>query len=388
VAAAVLAAVGLLVGILIGVALESGPSTPAASTTPGATTAPATTPTTTAPATPGSSPTTPGGPAASPGTSTPGGGSTPGGVSSSSAAAIAAKVDPGVVDINVRFGYQNEAGAGTGMVLSSEGEILTNNHVVSGATTISVTVPSTGRSYAVNVLGTDATDDVALLQLKGASGLTPLQFGNSSTVSPGDGVVALGNAGGVGGPPSVVTGIVYSLNESATVADPGGGASEQLSGLIASNTPIQPGDSGGPLVNTAAQVIGMDTAGSTGSPAAGAALGLAIPSNTALAIAAQIRSGRATATVHIGVPGFLGVVLSNTGAAVVTALTPSSPAGAAGVTVGGTITAFAGQPVDSAATLHRLTSASHPGQAVTLGWTDANGVAHHASVVLSTGPPD
>jgi S1-C subfamily serine protease len=276
-------------------------------------------------------------------------------------AAIAAKVDPSVVDINTVL--QGGSGAGTGLILTSSGEILTNNHVIDGATSITVTFVSTGRAYKATVIGTDPTQDVAVIQVPGVSGLTPIQTGSSSAVAVGDAVVALGNAGGAGGTPSAVTGTVQAVNQTITASDLNGANAETLNGLIQTNAPIQPGDSGGPLVNAAGQVIGIDTAASSGRRfSAGSSVGFAIPIDQAVGIAHQIESGHATATIHIGLPAFLGVAIQPTGAgqngsnarssgAVVSAVEPGLPAAAIGLVAGDTITSIGGQPVTSPQTL-------------------------------------
>ena len=167
---------------------------------------------------------------------------------------------------------------GTGIVLTSNGEILTNNHVINGATSVSVTDIGNGKTYKATVVGYDVSQDIAVLQLSGASGLTTASTGDSSSVSVGDSVVALGNAGGVGGTPWVAAGSVTALNQSITASDESSGSSERLTGLIETNADIQAGDSGGPLVNSHGQVIAMDTAASattssaaTGTAAPGAA---------------------------------------------------------------------------------------------------------------------
>ncbi len=157
--------------------------------------------------------------------------------------AIASKVDPGLVDINTTLGYQQEQAAGTGIVLSSNGVILTNNHVINGATTISVTDIGNKKTYKASVVGYDRTKDIAVLQLQNASGLQTATLGNSSNVSVGQDVVGVGNAGGTGGTPSAAGGTVTALNQSITASDQGDGTSEQLSGLIETNANIQPGDS-------------------------------------------------------------------------------------------------------------------------------------------------
>ena len=308
------------------------------------------------------------------------------------AAAVASKVNPAVVDINTRLGYQNAAAAGTGMVLTPSGEVLTNNHVVNGATSISVTLVATGRTYSADVVGTDPTDDVALLQLRGASGLKTISVGDSSGVGPGEPVVGIGNAGGAGGSPSVVTGSVQAVNQTITASDDNGAGAEQLSGLIETDLPLQPGDSGGPLANRAGQVIGMDTAASAGYRFQSvASTAFAIPISKAVSIARQIESGRATATVHIGSPGFLGIAVQDSGTgqgALVTGVASGSPAEAAGLSQGDVIVSVGGQTVDSAQALTTRVKAHRPGDRIALAWTDAGGQTHRATVVLGTGPAD
>src|SRR6478609_11427610 len=182
-----------------------------------------------------------------------------------SASQIAQRVDPALVDIVSTLGNQGASAAGTGIVLTSNGEVLTNNHVIRGATSIKVTDVGNGRTYTAKVVGYDASKDVAVIQLQNASGLTIANLGDSSSVQNGDAVTALGNAGGKGGTPSVATGAVTALNQGITASDEGSGAnSEQLTGLIETNADIQPGDSGGALVNSYGQVIGMNTAASSG----------------------------------------------------------------------------------------------------------------------------
>ena len=171
-------------------------------------------------------------------------------------------MDPALVDVTSTLGYQQAESLGTGLVLTSNGEILTNNHVIEGATSIKVTDIGNGHSYRAKVVGYDQTKDIAVLQLQGASGLKTVKLGNSSTAAVGQKVVALGNARGKGGTPSVATGQITGLDASITASDEGSGTTEQLTGLINHNAPIQPGDSGGPLVNPAGQVIGIDTAAS------------------------------------------------------------------------------------------------------------------------------
>ncbi len=312
-------------------------------------------------------------------------------------AQINAKVSPGLVDVMSTMGYQQAAGAGTGMVLTSSGEVLTNNHVIDGATSISVTDIGNGRTYRATVVGYDQHHDVAVLQLQGASGLQTVNLGNSSSVAAGQRVVALGNAGGKGGAPSVVTGKIVGTNASIGASDQLAGTVEQLHGLIHHNAAIQPGDSGGPLVNQYGQVIGIDTAG--GQSQSGQTQGFAIPINQAVTIARQIEAGTASATVHIGATGLMGVqimqaneaaangVPAGSGAAVAGVL-PSSPAANTGLQAGDVIVSVDGHRVTSPEGLQAALEPHHPGDRITVSWTDQQGQAQSGTLTLITGPAD
>ena len=232
-------------------------------------------------------------------------------MASGDVSAIAAAVDPALVDINVTLAYESAQAAGTGIVLSSSGLVLTNNHVVNGATSLAVTDVGNGQTYQATVLGYDRSHDIALIQLNGASGIAPAQLGDSSKVTVGQSVVAIGNAGGAGGTPSAAGGALVALERQIVASDEFDGTSEQLDGLIETDAAIQPGDSGGPLVNVAGQVIGIDTATSEGYSFSSAGNeGFAVPVNTAMAIARQIENHQSSATVHIGPTAFVGVELA------------------------------------------------------------------------------
>jgi S1-C subfamily serine protease len=290
----------------------------------------------------------------------------------------------GVVDIDTVLQYQQAEAAGTGMILTSNGEVLTNNHVVDGATKITVTVVSTGASYTATVVGTDPTDDVAVLQLQHASGLQTVSI-RSAAAKVGESVTAVGNAGGAGGTPSAATGTVTALNRSITASDENGANPEQISGLIETNADVQAGDSGGPLYDSSGKVIGMDTAASSG-PVADA---YAIPISTATAIADKIESGVDNATIHQGYPAFLGVsVQDGDGGAAVADVVSGSAADDAGIVAGDVITAVGGQAVSSADSLSSAMAALSAGQHATVTWTDSSGAAHSATVTLGTGPAD
>ena len=334
--------------------------------------------------------------------------------------AIAKKVDPGLVDIDTVLGYQNAEAAGTGIVLTANGEILTNNHVVEGATSIKVTDIGNGKTYTATVVGYDRTQDIAVLQLQNASGLTTATLGDSSKVSTGDAVVGIGNAGGVGGTPSVAAGTVTALNQSITASDDSNDSSEQLTGLIQTNANIQAGDSGGSLVNSAGQVIGVDTAASAGSqpgqgsPSAnqfgqggqGANQGYAIPINEAISLAHQIIGGQSSTKVHIGQSAFLGVSVtgvgqnsgtgqgSGTGTGAGTGQSGAQIAGVlsggaaqkAGLAQGDVINSVNGTTIDSPTTLTNLMDTFHPGDSLSVVYTDASGQQHTVTVTPASGP--
>jgi len=326
------------------------------------------------------------------------------------AAAIARKVDPALVDVNVMFENQSGAGAGTGIVVSSSGEVLTNNHVIDGATRITVTDVGNGRTYDATVVGYDQSHDIAVLQLKGASGLATASLGKSSKLSVGEPVVGIGNAGGSGGTPSYAGGRVTALNQSITAGDALGGRTERLSGLIQTNADIQAGDSGGPLVDRDGRVLGMITAGSSGlgfgfGQGSSSGDAYAIPIDQVSTTAAQIVAGHASATVHIGPTAFLGVQVASpafqglgglglpqggaptSSGAVIGGVVSGQPAEKAGLTAGDVITSVDGKHVDTAADLGKLMLDHHPGDKVQVGWTTSSGQTRTASVQLASGPP-
>jgi S1-C subfamily serine protease len=352
---------------------------------------------------------------------------------------IASRVDPALVDVVSTDGYQGATSAGTGIVLSSTGEVLTNNHVVNGATSIKVTDIGNGKTYTATVVGYDASHDVAVIQLQGASGLTTASLGNSSTVQTGDSVTALGNAQGKGGTPSVAPGTVTALNQSITASDELSSVSEQLTGLIETNAPIQPGDSGGSLVNSYGQVIGMDTAAGSNGQSQGQSSTVtqayAIPINEAVSIAQQIESGTTSASVHIGATAFLGLELQGSGSSsgssggfggsggsgsfggsggsgsfggfggsdgsgsvggqnsqggttgvTIAGTVSGSPAASAGLAQGDTITAIGGQSVNSAEDVAHSLVKYHPGNSVSVTWVDQSGQSQTTTVTLASGP--
>ena len=318
--------------------------------------------------------------------------------------AVAAKVQPGMVDIYTQLS-SGISGAGTGVILTPDGEVLTNNHVIDGSTSISVVHISSGQRYTALVVGTVPSEDIAVLQIQGAANLPTVPLGKSSSVKAGDPIVALGNAGGVGGSPHTVSGTVQALNQTITATDLDGSHPETLSGLIQIDAPLEPGDSGGPLVNRSGQVVGVDTAASaTRRFSAGDSVGFAIPIDRATALAAQIEAGQASATVHLGVPGQLGVVMSDpiasigggpggttTGGAtgvIVAEVMPGSPAANAGVVAGDTLTEVDGEPATTPDAVATQIKKHRAGEKINFSWTDGSNRRRNATVILAAGPAD
>jgi S1-C subfamily serine protease len=321
------------------------------------------------------------------------------------ASAIAAKVEPGIVDVNTVLGAGEAVGqpigqgAGTGMILTSSGEVLTNNHVIQGATKIDISIPDHSGTYTATVLGADYVADVALLQIHGISGLSTVTLGDSSSVTTGQEVVAIGNALGRGGPPSVTEGTISEVGRSITVRDDHGGT-EHLTDMIQTSAPIQPGDSGGALVDTSGEVIGMITAGGqrTGIGIAPSSVGFAIPTSKALDIVNDIRAGDGSATLIIGEAGFLGVLvrpvdsaaatrlgLSGTSGALVSGAIEGTPAAKAGIGQGAVITAIDDTQITSPETLGPALWAHRPGGQIRVTWVDQDGT-HTVTVTLISGP--
>jgi S1-C subfamily serine protease len=365
-----------------------------------------------------------------------GSGSSDSGSSATTAAvsAAASKVSPAIVNITVGNDYTSSGGAATGIVLTSDGLVLTNNHVIDGTTDISATDVGSGQTYSATVVGYDATHDIAVIQLQDASDLATADIGDSSALAVGDTVIGVGNAGGDGGAPTVAAGTVLALDQQIVASDQADGSSEQLTGLIQTDADIQSGDSGGPLVNADGQVIGIMTAASASNSysfGSSDTEGFAVPIDTALGIADQIKNGEGSGAVHIGETAFLGVQTASTSSqdaygsgggygygggssdpygygygdgsgsggqsgssssgssssgATVTGVVSGSPADDAGLTAGDVITAVGGADVASASGLSDLIAAHHPGDTVTIVWTDASGSQHSEEVALVSGP--
>jgi S1-C subfamily serine protease len=297
----------------------------------------------------------------------------------------------GLVDVTSTLSLRNEIASGTGMILTSSGAVLTNNHVVRGATSVTVTVVSTGVTYNATVVGTDPSADVAVVQMVGAPAQHAAPFGDSATLAVGAAVTGVGNAGGRGGAPTAAPGVVTALHQSITATDSDGSNPENLTDLIASNAQIQPGDSGGPLFDAHAHIVGMDTA--SGAVAGGETVAFSIPINTARSIATAIEQGQASSTIHIGTPAFLGVTAADAGGAgaQVQQVYAGTPAAAAGLHPGDVITALGGTPIHSAADLDVALAAHKAGDQVPLAFARSGLLGSRTFTVLvtlATGPAD
>ncbi len=321
-------------------------------------------------------------------------------------AATIASIDSAVVDINADTAAGSGQVAGTGMIITSNGLVLTNNHVIDDNVNITAQIDGAGTTYKVKVIGYDAKDDIALVQLENASNLPTIPIGDSSKLSVGDAITVLGNALGKGGTPAEVGGTVAGLGAQITASDDSGD-NETLTGMLQVSAAIQPGDSGGPELNSAGQVIGMTTAGQTsGNPGQETAstTGFAIPINKARSIISEIRAGSGT-NIHIGNAALLGVAVSPTQPGVngqapncmtsqattgawVTGVN-ANPAAGAGVTVCGRITSIGGSTITNTSDLHTAMEGFQIGQTVTLTWMDSSAASHSATVTLGQAPfPD
>jgi S1-C subfamily serine protease len=291
----------------------------------------------------------------------------------------------GIVDIYTTLGYENGVAAGTGMILSRTGEVLTNNHVINGATAFKVVDVTTHKKYSANVVGYSVSHDVAVLQLVHASRLQTIKLGRTAKVRVGQQVVARGNARGLGGAPKPAQGRVIALHRQIVAKDDSG-TSETLNNVIATNAPVEPGDSGGPLQDALGRAIGMVTAGSTKGPHRG----FAIPIRHALLYANAIMKGKSSATIHIGPTAFLGVSLQDTSTgtgAEITQIITGGAAATAGLVSGDVITSLNGVTISSTTDVRKEVLALTPGTSVAIGWTDSSDTAHTGTITPGSGPP-
>jgi S1-C subfamily serine protease len=342
--------------------------------------------------------------------------------------AVYSEVEPGVVDVSANLQYLDETAEGTGFVFNAaDGLVLTNNHVIDGATSVTVTPVLSGKSYPAKIVGYDLHDDIAVLQVKGIPGLKAVTTGDSAGLSIGSEVLALGNEAGQGGPPTIAPGVISSTGRSIVASDQSSGLTETLHGMLQTSADIRPGDSGGPLANASGQVVGVDTAAGDGGPGLTYA-GYAIPIDTAMAAASAIVSGHPGTQIQLGMPAFLGVLLPNSSStsprrearqqdgaasrsgavclaadpansnaapasiapartgALVDGVVCGTPAAAAGLAAGDVITSFGGRTVTSAAALSEVLLHQRPGTKGTLTWISVGGAWHTVIVTLIAGP--
>jgi putative serine protease PepD len=272
--------------------------------------------------------------------------------------AVLSRVEPAVVSITAdvsvgRFG--RGTAAGTGMVITADGDVLTNAHVVSGATNIKVAVPGRG-SHSATLLGIDPANDMAVLKISDVSGLPTVAFGSIDSVQVGDPVVAVGNALALDGSPTVTAGIVSALDRSIDTE------SGTMQHLIQTDAAINPGNSGGPLVDSAGRVIGMNTAVAGDAQNIGFALSIGQigPKLDGL----KKGSGSTNSSLSTGT-AFLGVSLQDVdGGAGIAGVSAGSPAATAGLAAGDVVVGVDSTHITSSADLVAAIRAHKPGDKV------------------------
>ncbi len=306
-----------------------------------------------------------------------------------SVAGIAARVLKSVVSISVDSG--SGGGTGSGVVLRSDGYVLTNNHVVAdaatGAATITVSFNGAGQvDLPASIVGRDPETDLAVIKVRGGHALTPATLGSSSDLVVGDPVVAIGSPLGLAG--TVTSGIISALNRTVRVPSATGAPATPLFNAIQTDAAINPGNSGGALVDGAGRVIGINSAiatlGSTGVDAQAGSIGVgfAIPVDEARSIAEElIRTGKATHPA-------IGVSASTVGAdgngargAKLSSVLAGGSAEKAGLRIGDVITRLDGRPVDSVDQLIVILRTFHVGDTITVSYLRA-GATQTARLVL------
>ncbi len=357
------------------------------------------------------------------------------GIAAPTEQAVVSAVRPGLVDISSNLRYQGSQAAATGMVISSDGLVLTNNHVITDTTQL-FAITQGGTRYSARWLGYDATDDIAVIKLVGAHNLKTVPLGDSSAIKVGTQVVAMGNANGAGGI-TPAPGRITGLNKTITASDSGEGTKETLHNMLQTNAGIVQGDSGGALASTSGHVIGMNTAAATGSFDT-QNVGFAIPIDRALAIAEKIIHGQSSSSIQVGSTGFMGVLVpagqasqvsnpkqqrdrqlqqdeSDVGAplepaspnclandlqagvpnkvapvssgALIIGQLCNTPASKAGIVPGDVITAVGPDKVSSPEALTKVMLGFKPGDSVQVTWVDLHGQTHKTAMDLIEAPP-
>jgi S1-C subfamily serine protease len=286
----------------------------------------------------------------------------------------------GLVRIVSTMKYDEAEAAGTGLVLTSGGEVVTNHHVVADATSIKATVMSTGQTYTAKVVGTDPTSDVAVLRLVDASGLDTVTADQDS-VATGDQVTAVGDGNGTTDYLSAAAGQVIAQDQSITTQSEATAPGESLTGLIEISSDVVGGYSGGATYDAAGEVLGMTTAASSGTSDI---VGYAIPIATVLRIADDLESGVTNSAYSYGYPAFLGIGLGS--GTTVDQVYDGTGAAEAGLAAGDTITSIDGTATATTAELRAVVAAHQPGDKVSVSWTDQGGSDHTGTLTLGQGP--
>jgi putative serine protease PepD len=293
--------------------------------------------------------------------------------------AIYQRAYKGEVDIklttstNTGFGTQTGSAEGSGIVYDTKGDIITNEHVIAGGSSITVTFWN-GKSYPAHVVGSDTSSDLAVIKVSAPSSeIFPLTFADSSKVQIGDGVVAIGSPYGLAG--SVTSGIVSAVNRTINSPD------NFSIAAIQTDASINHGNSGGPLLNSLGQVIGVNAQIESDSGASDG-VGFAIPSNTARSVASQLIAGLTVPHAFLGVSLNANAVVTG---AVVKAAETGTPAANAGLKAGDVITELGGVPITSYDDLSAVINSHKPGDTISLTY-QRNGTSHTVKVKLTTRP--
>ncbi len=296
-------------------------------------------------------------------------------------ARVVAAVGPSTVSIRtqLRSGVFSGSAAGTGIIVSSDGEVITNAHVVEGATAVKVTLAGESQARDASVVGSDRDADLALLKIAGVTGLPAARLGKSSDVRVGDDVVAIGNALALKGGPTVTRGIISALDRTLATDE------STMTGLIQTDASISSGNSGGPLVDATGRVIGINSAvAASGQGTAAENIGFAIAIDNALPVINRLRNHTAAAAA-----GYLGVTskdpIDGSRGALVAGVESGSAAEKAGLKAGDLITAIDGHTIDGAAALGAAIRSHTPGTPVTITYIRSNR-EHTATADLSTRP--
>ncbi|HWU32175.1 MAG TPA: trypsin-like peptidase domain-containing protein, partial [Marmoricola sp.] len=285
----------------------------------------------------------------------------------------------GLVRLQVTLGYQNGAAVGTGMILNSTGKVVTNHHVIEGATKILATDMSTGKRYVATLVGSDSSDDIAVLQLQGASGLATVHP-STATAAVGQTVTAVGDAQGA----TTLTaspGKVTALNQTISPSDSSSAQNETLTGIIQYAADVMSGDSGGATYDSSGSVIGMTTAASAGGMQTN---GYAIPISKVLSVATDLGNSVANTKYVYGLPAFIGVGVSQSD--VVEQVYAGTGAATSGLVPGDRIVAIDGTTISNASQLQAATRQRQVGDTLQVTWTTSADKRHSATIRLISGP--